>query len=627
MGTEMNSPTQWHGCYDQNWKGVITSESFAHPAKMARGLLTRIITYGLEKGWWKAGDDMGDPFGGVGTTAIMAAYYGLRVICNELESKFVKLARGHHCTGYDKAQWRAMYGRFGRFDGLCPTCQRTAGAIGNSRVIPEKEPHYFTGNFDLHDDKWDRLGLPAPVMNRGDSRYFDQIVHAILTSPPYVSGGHHTDVMQGGNRNGRGQLGAAITSPPYSGSLDDGGPEKQHPDGYERSNNWTGYGKSPGQIAALKSGEVDAVVTSPPFLGARSDTTDSAGGIAKEGYEGKEPSRPSHKKLGERTYRVGAGDHRSEGNIETAPAGEISAVISSPPYETIAAGAGGLNTKPAKEGQQGGRKKGASQDTDQRYGATPGQIAAAEKGKVDAVISSPPYADSVHSKSHGIDFSKAKPDYPGRVETEKRVAQHSERAENMIYGETEGQIGALPSSKLEAVVTSPPWEDNAEGGRSSGKFKGDTALWSRRGKGATDEAVRAQAERDQHKTYGQSEGQIGTTRGQTYWEAMAQVYLACFDSLRAGGHMAIVVKDFVKDGKRMRLCDDTMKLLVWCGFEEVERIHAMLVHEQEHEDLFGGTIVERTERKSFFRRLHESKLAPDDERRIDYEEVLIVRKP
>ncbi len=49
----------------------------------------------------------------------------------------------------------------------------------------------------------------------------------------------------------------------------------------------------------------------------------------------------------------------------------------------------------------------------------------------------------------------------------------------------------------------------------------------------------------------------------------------------------------------------------------------MLVKEKRHKSLYGGEIVTRTERKSFFRRLAESKGSP----RIDYEEVLIVRKP
>ena len=40
----------WRGCYDDSWKGNITPESFVHPAKMAHGLLVRIIEHGFERG-------------------------------------------------------------------------------------------------------------------------------------------------------------------------------------------------------------------------------------------------------------------------------------------------------------------------------------------------------------------------------------------------------------------------------------------------------------------------------------------------------------------------------------------------------------------------------------------------
>lgn len=665
----MKRPLKWSGCYDDSWRGVITPAAFAHPAKFAKALVEKVLDYLLKQNLIEPGAVVGDPFGGVGTGGIIAAYRGFRWIGNELESKFVRLARGHDCPGLSRQEWVRWYGRFGRNPDLCPSCIATAHKVdvhGFTRCneifldgvlkrkwvvwqpVPSIEPHYFQGNFDLHRSRWETLGVPAPIMNQGDSRAFDQIVDAILSSPPYVSGGHHTDVMAAGNANGRGQrtkdyLGAVVASPPYSGSLDDGGPEKAHPDGYSRSNNWTGYGKTDGQIAKLKEGKLDAVMTSPPFLGARSETTSSCGGISKKGYEGSEPARPSHKVIGERTYQAGSGDHRMEGNIETLKGGELESVISegqfpikldavvaSPPYETVAAGAGGLNTKPAKKaGQQSGRKGGGSQGNDQRYGGAEGQIARAAKGPVDVVLTSPPYGDSVNSKGHGIDFSKCAPDYEGRVNHEDRIEKHDTSHHGRNYGGTPGQIGSLVvPSELGAVVSSPPWENNVEGGFRGSKFKTAAAgLKAKRGKGASDAARAAQMERDEHKTYGEAPGQIGKLKKQTYWEAMDQVYRACFRCLRDGGVMAIVVKDFVKNKKRCCLCDDTMRLLEHIGFEPVIRIHAMLVEEQVAGDLFEGTTTTRKERKSFFRRLHESKLKPGDKRRIDFEEVLIVRKP
>lgn len=626
MKKRRQKPKQWFGCYQDSWKGHITAASYQHPAKFAKGLVERILDYMAEQGWIAKGDAIGDPFGGVRTGGIVAAYRGYQWIGVELEQKFVDLGEG---------------------------------------------------NFELHRDRWKRLGVPMPICVQGDSRQFHFIVNAILSSPPYVSGGHHTDAMEGGNRNGRGQTrkeseyycpehkynppensgfdfcprceapeaftDAVVGSPPYGGSLDDGGPEKAHPDGFKRSNNWTGYGKSDGQIATLKSGDVeqilglelqpfqkqiiDAVVGSPPFLGCRSDTTSSGGGIAKKGYEGKEPARPSHKKLGERSYKAGGDKDRDPANIESLMPGTMAAVVSSPPYETIHAGAGGLNHLPArKDGQQAGRNRGASQEAMEHshagYGDTPGQIANTKKAPIGAILSSPPYMDSVNSESHGIDFSKAKKDYPGRVETPERVAQHLKGAEGMKYGDTPGQIG-----KLKAVVSSPPWEKNVEGGKRAGKFKGDAVLKSKRGKGASDAAVRAQALRDEQKTIGTSEGQIGQEKGETYWQAVAKVYHSCLLALKPGGVIALVIKDFCKDKRRMPLCDDTARLLTWLGFEEIERVHAMLTEEQIYHDLFEGEVSKKKERKSFFRRNYEKNMAPGDPRRIDFEEVLFFRKP
>lgn len=91
--------------------------------------------------------------------------------------------------------------------------------------------------------------------------------------------------------------------------------------------------------------------------------------------------------------------------------------------------------------------------------------------------------------------------------------------------------------------------------------------------------------------------------------------------------MAIVVKDFVKDRKRQRLCDDTLKLLKHIGFKPLERARAMLVQEWVAPDLFTGTSITRKTRKSFFRRHLEKDLKPKSPRRIDWEEVLFVRKP
>lgn len=367
--------SEWSGCYDLQWSGFITKQSFAHPAKFSRGLIERIYDYMLQNQWVSPGDVVGDPFGGVATGGIIAAYRGLNWIGVELEENFVNLGRG---------------------------------------------------NINLHRDKLAYLTRPLPHLIQGDSRSFDLIVNAVVTSPPYAA----TSGQGGGGINIKGYVPA-------------------------EGRKWTGDKADP---------------------------------------------------VGARTYQ-GQGANRTEGNIETLKEGSIDAVVTSPPYAGIAAGSGGLNTKPPKHpGQQNGRSADlASQNSDQRYGASEGQISKLTEGDVNAV------------------------------------------------------------------------------------------------------------------------GQIGKESSETYWQAMNLVYSSTFRAIKPGGYIAVVVKDYVSKKQRVPLCDDTVRLLEHCGFEMVERVHAMLVSETQHKDLFteSGYRTQTRSRKSFFRRLAEKKGSPP----INYEEVLFARVP
>jgi DNA modification methylase len=324
---------QWQGCYDDTWHGLIVPDAFRHPAKFAYGLITRIVDYGLTKGYWAAGDVIIDPFGGVGLGGIVCAYRGLRWLGVDCEKHFVDLARA---------------------------------------------------NFALHAGKLQRLRSPLPLMLHGDSRDIGNLV-------------------------------------------------------------------------------------------------------------------------------IGA------------------SAITSPPYAAIATGAGGLNIKPPKHpGQQSGRSPHSpSQSADQHYGA--------------GAITSPPYV----SGGHHTDVFDA-------------------------------------------------WNVNSRGQ----KIEKETA------------------------GYGKSSAQIGRLKETGYMGAMLDVYRGIHRALHDGGVFAVVVKDYVKNGRRIPLCNQTWELLHIAGFNGIERIHALLVQHYSHHDLFEGEVKSKRERKSFFRRMSERKGSPA----IDYEEILFVRK-
>lgn len=464
----------WHGCYDAQWRGLMTSEAFAHPAKFAPGLIERIYRHGLAAGWWRKGETIGDPFGGVAGGGILAGYCGLNWVGVELEQKFVDL--GNTNLERHGPKWLAM-----------GDATRVALVQGDSRRFAE-------------------ICLELPV--RGQT--YPACADAIVTSPPYADGGQgggpdsNPDRLEGtagrsislrdGYGNSAGQIGelavgsveGIVTSPPYDAGLGHGyGAKMREGDAGRGDKNYTkslaaGYGDSKRNIGNLASGSVDAVVTSPPFLAAKSDTTTTSRGLAETGYT----ARGRDERVHDRTYLAGRGEHRTPGNVEMLPPGSI-----------------------------------------------------------DAVVTSPPFGD------------------------EQPCASQT-RAKQNYHAFTCG-----------------------------------------------DGAKRDQVQR--------SDGNIATLgAGETYWQAMDQVYRQCLLALRPGGVMAVVVKDYVKNKARVPLCDQTMRLLQHIGFEPIVRIRAMLVKETKHAGLFGEH-VDRKERKSFFRRLAEKKGSP----RIDWEEVLVVRAP
>ena len=196
----------WHGCYEGGWNDLIVPEAFAHPAKMSYALLKRIVQFGLDEGFWRPGDTIGDPFGGIGTTAIVTSYYGLRSVSVELEPRFVALAND---------------------------------------------------NFALHRRKWEALGQPMPVFLQGDSRRFADLVGQVACCTYVSSPGQIGRLLEGA-------LDGCITSPPYAKQAHHGGDtptakgigrntREQRPTEANGNHNLTRtYGATPGQIDELE---------------------------------------------------------------------------------------------------------------------------------------------------------------------------------------------------------------------------------------------------------------------------------------------------------------------------------------------------------------------------------------
>ena len=219
----------------------------------------------------------------------------------------------------------------------------------------------------------------------------------------------------------------------------------------------------------------------------------------------------------------------------------------------------------------------------------------------DCVVSSPPYLEgekghpslgSVNNDDWGID---------GRDITRRR-------GKTGEYGETPGQLGNMKPGEVDAVVSSPPYEGSQQVDNREKPSSAMSSTWRKRQGEITD---------------GVDPNNIGNQTGDTFWTAARDIVAECYAILKPGGLAVWVTKDFVRKGARVPFSDDWERLCVSCGFESVERIHAQLVKRDSHPSLFGGQETTTKERKSFFRRLAESKGSPP----IDHEDVIVMRRP
>ncbi len=87
--------TDWRNLYGESWKGLITDEAFAHPAKFSRALIAKIYQHLLDEELIQPGDTVLDPFGGVALGGFNAMRLGLHWVGMELEEKFHTLGNGN----------------------------------------------------------------------------------------------------------------------------------------------------------------------------------------------------------------------------------------------------------------------------------------------------------------------------------------------------------------------------------------------------------------------------------------------------------------------------------------------------------------------------------------------------
>lgn len=388
----------------------------------------------------------------------------------------------------------------------------------------------------------------------------------------------------------------SVSSPPYACSLGEGqsgidwGKQADREAAWVHGWNGEIYGSSEGQLGAMVARGFDVAVSSPPYA---DQPTKNGGDLTQ--WAGK-------RRIGiSQNRNEGYGD--SDGQLGAMAVRGFDAAVSSPPFEdslsrdavnsvdriALARARGISNAEhvtPIDMEQVYSR--------DQEYGSAEGQLGAM-RGGFDAVVCSPPFVSSV-----GSDDPQKR---GGLFRDPKRSGDVSLTAE---YGNTDGQLGAMGGREFDSAVSSPPYQ-------TGGGHKHQMDAWNTNGRGQSGHSGGYADESD-----GQVQGD-----GNDFWLAARAVVEQTYQVLVPGAIAVWVCKDFVRNKRRVPFSDQWRQLSEVCGFELVEWIHASLVTDNGVQcGLFGEDVTLRKERKSFFRRLAESKGSP----RIDWEDVLFMRR-
>jgi DNA modification methylase len=242
------------------------------------------------------------------------------------------------------------------------------------------------------------------------------------------------------------------------------------------------------KLSKVLIGKTDAVVTSPPFGKAQ-----SGGGIAKEGYHNEAVRRGVFDLIGKRSY-MSENIGKPASNISNLPYGKnrhFDLIITSPPYSEMRKG----KTISLEKAMEIARKKTERYDsgnflTDGRikglktlhsgYGRNKSNIGNLPHGKIDTIITSPPYAESIKAVSSGHQGPEG-----GALERQHIIAKQTERMRKLFakgkfrrkgtflhvahpssranqiagYGINPENIGNLPYGMVDAIVTSPPYSE------------------------------------------------------------------------------------------------------------------------------------------------------------------------
>ena len=222
---------------------------------------------------------------------------------------------------------------------------------------------------------------------------------------------------------------------------------------------------------------------------------------------------------------------------------------------------------------------------------SPDNISNLPYGEKDKIITSPPFGEA--QSGGGI----AQKGYQGsRHSPTDLVGKRSYMPEQA--GQAEGQISSLPYGSIDAVVSSPPYEERHS--YPDAQREREAVLKLKADPNSKIGGIRI------HEHESDNPSNVGNLRGESYLSAMLLVYQNCHSVLKNGGLLIIVTKNFIRNKQQIRLDMDTIKLCEQAGFTFQDRWYRELANQ------------------SFWRTIYHQKY-PDVEP-MKYEDVLIFKK-
>ncbi len=349
----------------------FSPESVAHPAKANLFLVSFLI----EK-FTKEGEVVADVMAGTGSTGIVSSYLGRRSILVELEDKFIEwIKKNVECLekhGGKKGEIKVLKGDARKLTELLGV---NADSIITSPPYSESMSKRRKGH-SIYLELEKTREMPQDSRDDNIANLYHGDVDAVITSPPYSNaiskqGGKEKVTEIGVScKTAReyssnpenignlplGEVDVVITSPPYSNIVKSkegaisphmqglisklsGIPIKEFAHNVEKLKEAVAiaqsqipfkYSDNPENVGNLPHGDIDVVITSPPYAESVNASNDPARRAERMLEAGLDPETiiGGKARCGEVNWKYG----ESKEQIGNLPHGEISIIITSPPY-------------------------------------------------------------------------------------------------------------------------------------------------------------------------------------------------------------------------------------------------------------------------------------------------------